>query len=144
LRGEQVRTQLEELSLRLAEAPTDANLLNNRCWLRVINDVDLQLALVDCNAAILANPANAAALDSRGLVHLKRQDFAAALADYEAALAKEPQRGHFLYGRGLARLGLGRAAEGQSDLAEAERLEPGVAELYRSYGVQPREFAATD
>jgi tetratricopeptide (TPR) repeat protein len=145
LRGEAYLAELDELNARLAQTPTDAGLLNNRCWLRAINDMDIQLALADCNAAILSDPDNAAALDSRGLVHLKLRDYAASLQDYEAALAREGERGHFLYGRGLARIGLGQAAEGQADLAEAERLEPGVAQLYRSYGaLQPATPAQAD
>ncbi|MGD9981093.1 MAG: tetratricopeptide repeat protein [Hyphomonadaceae bacterium] len=134
LRNQAFLTELAQLNEALAETPTNSGLLNNRCWIRAINDADLPLALVDCNAAILADPTNTAALDSRGLVHLKLQNYEAALADYEAAFAAEPERGHFLYGRGLARLGLGQAAEGQSDLAEAERLEPGITAIYRTYG----------
>ena len=73
-----------------------------------MNDDDLDAALADCNAALRRPRPTTQRLDSRGLVHLKRGDFAAALADYEAALAIEPERGHFLYGRGLARLRLGQ------------------------------------
>ncbi|MGQ0532439.1 MAG: tetratricopeptide repeat protein [Caulobacteraceae bacterium] len=131
------QSQLAQLNERLLEAPTDPGLLNNRCWLRVINDDDLDAAMADCNAAILANPRHEAALDSRGLGHLKRGDYAAALADYEAALAINPDRGHYLYGRGLARLRLGLTAEGNADLAAAEQAEPGVAGLYQTYRVPP-------
>lgn len=129
------REQLEAINERLQETPTDASLLNNRCWIRVINDDDLDAALADCNAAILASPQNAAALDSRGLVHIKRGDFAAAIADYDAALALEAGNSHYLYGRGVARLRMGMAAEGQADLAEAERLQPGIAAQYQTYHV---------
>ncbi len=131
----QFREQLQVLTERLRDAPADANLLNNRCWLRVINDDDLDAALADCNAALQASPGNSAALDSRGLVHLKRGDFAAAIADYDAALAVDGDRGHYLYGRGIARIRMGLMAEGQADLAEAERLEPGIAAQYRTYHV---------
>lgn len=129
------REQLNALTAQLQDAPTDASLLNNRCWLRVINDDDLDAALTDCNAALLASPQSAAALDSRGLVHLKRGDFAAAVADYDAALAIDARRGHYLYGRGVARIRMGLTAEGQADLVEAERLEPGIAAQYRTYHV---------
>jgi tetratricopeptide (TPR) repeat protein len=135
LRGQAFSRDLELLNERLLESPGNASLLNNRCWIRVINDVDLPLALADCNAAILADAENSAALDSRGLVHLKLQNYQAALQDYEAAMAKDTERGHYLYGRGLARMGLGQIAEGQADLIEAERLEPGVTAAYRSYRV---------
>lgn len=131
------REQLEAITERLQEAPTDASLLNNRCWIRVINDDDLDAALADCNAALLASPQNAAALDSRGLVHIKRGDFAAAIADYDAALALEAGNSHYLFGRGVARLRMGMTAEGQADLAEAERLQPGIAAQYRTYHVVP-------
>jgi tetratricopeptide (TPR) repeat protein len=131
----QFREQLQALTERLQDAPSDANLLNNRCWLRVINDDDLDAALTDCNAALQASPGNSAALDSRGLVHLKRGDFAAAIADYDAALAIDGGRGHYLYGRGIARIRMGLTAEGQADLVEAERLEPGIAAQYRTYHV---------
>jgi hypothetical protein len=69
-------------------------------------------------------------------VHIKRGEFNEAIADYEAALAVEPGRGHYLYGRGVARLGLGQKQQGDADLAAAERAEPGVGEMYRTYGVE--------
>lgn len=128
--------QIAELTERLEAAPTDAGLLNNRCWLRVINDDNLDAALADCNAAVLSEPRSANILDSRGLVHLKRGEYAEAIADYEAALAIEADRGHYLFGRGVARMRLGMTAEGQADIAEAERLQPGVTALYRSYRVE--------
>lgn len=145
LRAQAFTQNLTLLNERISEAPNNASLLNNRCWLRVINDVDLPLALADCNAAILADAENSAALDSRGLVHLKLRNYQAALQDYEAAVAKDGERGHYLYGRGLARMGLGQAAEGEADLIEAERLEPGVTAAYRSYRApEPAPVAAAD
>lgn len=133
------RTLMSNLALldrRLAADPDNADLLNSRCWLRATHDDDLALALADCNESLRIEPNAAHVLDSRGLVHLKRGDFASAETDYAAAFAAAPERGHYLYGRGLARIGLGRKAEGAADLAEGERLEPGVAALYRGYGAQ--------
>ena len=134
-RQSQFLEDLQSVTEALQQTPTDAGLLNQRCWIRTINDDDLNAALADCNAAILAQPANAAALDSRGLVHLKRGEYAESIADYEAALAIEPTRGHYMFGRGAARIRMGLVAEGQADIAEAERLEPGVTANYVSYGV---------
>lgn len=128
--------QLQLLDDALSRDPINASLLNNRCWLRVINDDDLDAALADCNAAVRIDPRSAAALDSRGLVHLKRGEFALAIADYDAALALEPGRGHYLYGRGIARLRLGQT-EGQADLAAGEAAEPGIGGTYASeYNVE--------
>lgn len=131
----QFQEDLASITEALQQTPTDSALLNQRCWIRAINNDDLDAALADCNAAILAQPTNAAALDSRGLVHLKRGDYAASMADYDAALAMEPARGHYMFGRGVARIRMGLVAEGQADIAEAERLEPGITANYLSYGV---------
>lgn len=136
-RTAQYQTQLSELDDWLRQSPTDAVLLNERCWLRTVNNDNLDAALADCNASLLAQPNDANVHDSRGLVFYKRGDFAAALADYEAAVALEPQRGHFLFGRGLARNALGMTAEGAADQARAEELEPGVARTYESYNILP-------
>lgn len=131
--------QLDELDLltrALAENPNEPGLWNNRCWVRALSGEELEYALADCNEALRLDPDNAAALDSRALVHFKRGDFDAAIADYNAALAVDPGRGHYLYGRGLARRGKGEVAAGQADMAAGERAQPGVAGLYQSYGVE--------
>jgi len=126
--------QIARLDAEILRDPRNPELLNGRCWTRAINDDDLDAALADCNSALGVEPRYAAALDSRGLVYLKRGEYARAAADYEAALAVEPGTGHYLYGRGLARLGMGQQAEGQADLDEAARLAPDVPALYASYG----------
>jgi predicted aspartyl protease len=41
---------------------------NGRCWARALADQDLDAALRDCDAALRAQPGNAAFLDSRGLI----------------------------------------------------------------------------
>jgi len=134
------RGQIEQLTQLIAETPDDPGLLNNRCWLRAVNGEELDAALSDCNAALLIESTHAAALDSRGLVHLKRGAFAEAFADYEAALAVDPGGPHYLYGRGLARLGLGQTEAAQQDFALAEQTEPGIASIYASYNASPAQI----
>ncbi len=133
-RNDAYEMQISQLDDILFRDPLNAEALNNRCWIRAINNDDLDAALRDCDAAIRINR-NANALDSRGLVHLKRGEFDAALADYDAALAIEPGRGHFLYGRGIAYSRLGREVESAADVQAAEQAEPGIAQDYDSYGV---------
>ena len=133
----QYRQDIDQLNSLLQESPADADLLNSRCWLRTVNNDDLDAALADCNASLTARPNDANVHDSRGLLHYKRGDFAASLADYEAAVTLEPDRGHFLYGRGLARAALGQTAEGDADIARAEELEPGVMRAYETYNILP-------
>lgn len=136
-RVDAVREQLAQLTQLIAREPENAAALNDRCWLRAINDEDYSAALADCNEALRLQPNAPEILDSRGLVHLKRGEFDAALSDYEAALAAQPLRGHFLYGHGLALVRLGHAEAGQADLAAAEAAEPGVAVAYVGYGYLP-------
>lgn len=127
--------ELAALDDYLLRSPGDADLLNSRCWLRAVNNDNLDLALADCNASLAAEPDDANVHDSRGLVQFKRGDYAASLADYEAAVRLEPERGHFLYGRGLARIALGQTADGEADLIRAEELEPGIVQDYASYNI---------
>ncbi|MBC7770636.1 MAG: hypothetical protein H7124_17780 [Phycisphaerales bacterium] len=128
-------SEIELLTRSLVERPLDASLWNSRCWLRAVSGEELDLALIDCNESLRLDPRSAATLDSRGLVQLKRGEYALAIADYNAALAIEPGRGHFLFGRGAARLRMGDEAGARADFAAAERAEPGITRMYQNYGV---------
>lgn len=129
------QAELQQLNEYLQRTPADADMLNSRCWIRTINNDDLDLALADCNASLMASPNDANVHDSRGLVYFKRGDYAASLVDYETAVRLEPNNGHFIYGRGLARIALGMTAEGEADLARAEELEPSVTAQYAGYNI---------
>ena len=130
------RMQITQLSRRIAANPNVAVNYNNRCWRRAVIGEDLESALADCNRALELQPNDAEALDSRGLVNLKRGDYDAALADYGAAVALVPDRGHFIYGRGVAQYDLGMKDLAEADWRMADASEPGVAALYESYGVR--------
>ena len=112
-----------------------AGALNSRCWSRALSGQELEQALSDCNAALKMRPNTAAFLDSRGLVHLRRNDYDKAIADYDAALHLQPKIAWSLYGRGLARLHKGLTAEGQADIAAASALQPKIAERAASHGI---------
>ena len=137
-RWDYLTDQLTRLDDALARDPNNSSLLNNRCWIRAINDDDLDLALADCDAAIVHQPNNVEAWDSRGMVHLKRREFQAAYDDYNRAVALRPSYGHYLYGRGIAQIRLGNSGAGHDDLAAAERAEPGISYTYSDeYGITP-------
>ena len=106
---------------------------NNRRWVRVIIGA-LRAALSHCNESVRLRP-DANTLDSRGLVHLKLSDYAAAISAYSAALKEYPKNSHSLYGRGLARRLLGDGDAAKIDITSATSADPGVVEKYRSYGV---------
>jgi len=108
---------------------------NGRCWARAVLDA-LQPALADCNKALLIQPNDATALDSRGLIYLKMGQFDSAIADYNSALRIEPKMASALYGRGLARLKKGDSAGGNADVTAAKNLEKAIADDFAQYGLR--------
>ena len=132
---------IADLTTALAIDPRSAADLNNRCWMRAASGSDLPGALADCNLAVELRPDAPAALNSRGFVHLRMKDYAAALADYRAALAKNPRdpglRSSSLYGQGLARRAMGEAAGGRADIDAALTLDPTAGRDYAAAGLLP-------
>ncbi|KQS51304.1 MULTISPECIES: aspartyl protease family protein [unclassified Sphingomonas] len=110
------------------EDATRSTAFNGRCWARGQLNRELDKALSDCNAALRLIPGNAAYLDSRGLVRLRRGEFDAALADYDAALKINPRNAWSLYSRGVAAAKAGRASEAASNKAAALAIAPHVAD----------------
>lgn len=129
------QTMLARASAAIEAAPRDAGLLNGRCWLRAVEGVELDLALIDCNESLRRRPREANTLDSRGLVYLKLGEYELAFADYGAALALDPDNAHYLYGRGLAQVGAGRRGAGAVDLSRAIEIEGAIGDEYASYGL---------
>ncbi len=130
---------LSNYDLWLRDRPEDAkraNALNGRCWARAQLDRDLDKALADCNAAVKAAPGRAAYLDSRGLVRLRRGEFAAALADYDAALAIAPRNAWSLYARSIAAARAGRAAEALANRSAAMAIDRRVADRAKRMGLE--------
>jgi tetratricopeptide (TPR) repeat protein len=120
---------IAQLDQWLAAHPKEINresALNTRCWARVLVGVDLDRALDDCDAAVEASPKNAAYLDSRGWVHLRRGTYQKALQDFESSLAIQPKSATSLYGRGLAKAKLGNAADGDADFVAARLRQPDI------------------
>ena len=111
--------------------------LNGRCWTRAQADKDLDRALADCDAALRLQPKQPSFLDSRGLVHLRRNELDKAVADYDAALALQPKLAWALYGRGVAKTRKGDAAGGQADIAAATAVNAEVPQTARRRGVAP-------
>jgi tetratricopeptide (TPR) repeat protein len=110
---------------------------NSRCWFRVTSGQDLDAALADCDEALRLEPDDANILDSRGLVHYRRGEYAAAIADCSVALLKDPKLANSLYVRGLAKLKTGDPSGGNADIASAKALDPSIADTYTAYGVGP-------
>ena len=123
----------------LAVAPTMVRALVNRCLTRVTLNTDLAGALADCNAAVQLEPANAAALETRGLAYLKLGKPDAASVDFAAVLDADPNRPIALFGRAVCRSidplsgSLQQAAADDRDAAMA--LDPAVAKSFARLGL---------
>lgn len=132
---------IQDATRALALKPDDPAAYNDRCWIRAVSGRDLQAALSDCNEAVRLKPASAIALDSRGFVHLRLADYAAAIDDYDAALSANPGanavRASSLYGRGVARTRAGQRSRGAADIAAARAMAPEIAQTFASDGVTP-------
>jgi tetratricopeptide (TPR) repeat protein len=117
--------------------PQKAWVYNASCWARATHDMELDVALADCDTAVKMIPKSAPFLDSRGFVKLRLGRFDEALSDYDAALALQPDLAPSLYGRGLVRLRKGDRAGGKADLASARKLFAKIDEQFKDYGLKP-------
>lgn len=73
----------------------------------------------------------AGTLVNRGVMKLRRKDFAGASADFDSALQAKPDLGEAFLNRGAAALGARRFADSLSDLGRA--IELGVQEPEKAY-----------
>ncbi len=113
-----------------------ATAFNGRCWARALLDRDLDRALGDCDAALRLRPGEAAYLDSRALVRLRRGEFDKALADYDAAVKVQPRNAWSLYVRSIVERRTGLTAKADADRATALAINPAVAARAKRYRIE--------
>jgi len=138
--ADEARAAITQFDLWLSahpEAPQTPAALTGRCWSRALIGQELDKALNDCNRALRLLPHDSSALDSRGLVHLRRSEFDASISDYDAALAIKPKSAWSLYGRGLAKRGKGDTSGGAADIAAAMAINPELPDRVKRWGVGP-------
>lgn len=136
---------IHQLDTWIAAHPKDENLpraLNARCWARAAWGKELDAALTDCDAAIRRDKTSEV-MESRGLVLLRMGRLDEAIAQYTAAIRAQPRAAPALYGRGLAELKKGAKAEGETDIAAAKAIAPGLAAEYKRFGIAPDEAPAS-
>jgi tetratricopeptide (TPR) repeat protein len=129
---------LRQWDLWMAAHPHDGGrdgVLNQRCWLRVQQDLELDRALEDCLEAVDESPQQAAYRDSLGWVYVRRGDFAKAVKAFDEAIALRAASPWSFYGRGVARLRQGAVPAARADLAQARALEPLIDEQARRHGM---------
>ena len=129
---------LPEWSQWLATHPHEVGrdrVLNARCWTRVRQGAELDQALADCDAAVALDAGNAAFVDSRGWVHVRRAEWRAALSDFDQAIRLKPDEAFSLYGRGLVHAHEGQAEAARADFAAARTLDAAIDAKVRHAGV---------
>lgn len=136
---------LRQSQLWLDNHPRDAradDVLNERCWLRTTRNLELPLALQDCEKAVALDPKRHEHQDSLGWTRLRVGDAEGAVKAFDAALALKPDMHWSLYGRALAWRQQGQADAAARDLAEARRLQPDIDQRVRKAGLPTAESAA--
>jgi tetratricopeptide (TPR) repeat protein len=129
------KSAIDDYSAAIVLDPAMGLAYNNRCLARTIAGVDLVPALADCATALKTMPTNLDVGITRGFIHLKLGEPAAAIVDYNAVLAVDPNRALALYGRGLAQIRMNHKREGEADQAAAHALSPTVEQRFSIYGV---------
>ena len=116
---------------RLADARAE------RCLVRGMLGKDLDAALADCNSAKREASSNYEFLYSRGIVQLRRKEYAKAIADLSDTIERQPHFARAFYARGLAKMGKGDRMGGEADLQAALAIDPRVARVFRDVDLGP-------
>lgn len=135
-RAGRIEDALAAADAAVAASPGNATLLNNRCWLKAIHEVELDAALKDCTSAIELAQTPAAALDSRAMVYFRMGRLDEALADLDAANELSPMSA-VLFLRGIVKRRIGDEEGSNADLAAARLMYPRVDAEYARFGVTP-------
>jgi tetratricopeptide (TPR) repeat protein len=83
-------------------------------------------AIADHDAAIKVDPKNAAPYNNRGNAYAAKADFEHAIADYDMAIKLNPKYAEAYLNRGIAKRNHGDIAGGETDIAQAKELQPGI------------------
>jgi tetratricopeptide (TPR) repeat protein len=124
---------VDDLTEVIRREPKNAVAWNNRCYFRAIAG-ELEDALADCNQSLTLQPDVPETLDSRGFTYLKMKKYQLAITDYDAAQVAGGDKAPYLYGRGLAKRAI-HDAGAKADIEAGVKLQPGIVELFRKYGV---------
>jgi tetratricopeptide (TPR) repeat protein len=106
-----------------------------RCWMRVRRGGDLAASLRDAEAALAVSAQNRDAQLCRGLIMLRREDWAEARASYDAVLLNDPSNAAALFGRGVARRESDERDEGRADIRRAYGFNSHIDEDFERLGV---------
>lgn len=131
-----VDAALSELDRLNLDKPGTPSLLNERCWLKGTQNIELPSALKDCTSAIELSESSTTILDSRALVWFRMGRYEEALQDLDAVLLQAPGFAESRFLRSIVYARLGKAKEAATDLAVARRMSPSVERKYARFGLK--------
>ena len=132
--GDQSQADKDFAAARLKA--TNEAMLNNLCWSKATNDVALERALSECDAALEKAPGSPAIIDSRAFVLLRLGRIDEAIAAYDQVIAKSSGFPTSLFGRAVAWSRKGDPAKAKADFDAALKLNPQVQKEFADYGVK--------
>jgi tetratricopeptide (TPR) repeat protein len=110
---------------------------NGRCRIRILANVELNVARSACDETIRLSPDPSSGLLLRGMVGIKQEQWQDAWNDFDRLLQAEPNYATALFGRGLAAIGMGRVDEGERDIARATEVRASVVTDFAAFGITP-------
>ena len=137
MRGGRYEESIELLDAALTRRSTSPELLNSRCWIKALSNIDLAGALADCTRAIELSAEPAAYFDSRAMVHFRSGRMDQALADLDSALLLAPELAPTRFMRGVIASREGNRKGGSADLDAARKLNPAIDAFFARYGIKP-------
>lgn len=108
-----------------------------RCEALAALGADWAAAEAACAEAISIAEQDAYVYFSRGFLRFRQDNLERALADFDVTVERNPESAPGLYGRGVAAIRLGRATEGEADIARALALDDDVDDFYGNAGLRP-------
>jgi tetratricopeptide (TPR) repeat protein/predicted aspartyl protease len=129
---------LRQLNYWIESHPEDVNLdfaYNERCFLRTARNLDLQLALQDCERAVARDAARANHQDSLGWIRLRLGDLEGAQTAFDEAIRLQADQAWSLYGRSLVWMKRGDTARASEDLEAARKASPDIEQRVRDAGL---------
>ena len=117
--------------------PAVAAALQERCEIGAQTGRDLQVAHDDCSRLLVLRTDDPKLAASLALVDFRMANYAAVLTDCGNAISKSGAANACLYVRGVARLKMGDASGGRTDVETAKTADPAIVGTYAGFGVSP-------
>ena len=132
------KTASGDTAIEACTRAIDSKKFNNKKQVRVLSLLytnrgveyeikkDLGHAIADHDQAIKIDPKNSAAYNNRGNAYVAKQDYEHAIADFDMAIKLNPKYAEAFFNRGMTKRNHGDIAGGETDIAQAKELQPGI------------------